>query len=55
VAPTGFSLSDIRYSAGLSATWLSPIGALSVSVAYPFNEQDGDETEVFQFGIGQTF
>jgi len=55
VAPTGFSLSDIRYSAGLSATWLSPIGALSVSVAYPLNEQDGDKTQAFQFGIGQAF
>jgi outer membrane protein insertion porin family len=55
VAPTGFSLSDMRYSAGLSAVWLSPVGALSVSVAYPLNEKEGDETEVFQFGIGQTF
>jgi outer membrane protein insertion porin family len=55
VAPTGFSLSDIRYSAGLSATWLSPIGALSVSVAYPFNEKERDETQIFQFGIGQAF
>lgn len=55
VAPTGFSLSDIRYSAGLSVSWLSPIGALSASVAYPFNEKDGDDTQVFQFGIGQTF
>ncbi len=55
VAPTGFSLGDMRYSAGLSATWLSPLGALKVSVAYPFNEQDGDETEIFQFGFGQAF
>lgn len=55
VAPTGFSLSDIRYSAGLSATWLSPIGALSVSLAYPINEKEGDDTQMFQFGIGQAF
>jgi outer membrane protein insertion porin family len=55
VSPTGFSLSDIRYSAGLSATWLSPIGALSVSLAYPFNEKEGDDTQVFQFGFGQAF
>jgi outer membrane protein insertion porin family len=55
VAPTGVSLSDLRYSAGLSAIWLSPVGALSVSVAYPLNEKEGDDTEVFQFGIGQTF
>ncbi len=55
VAPTGFSLSDIRYSAGLSVTWLSPIGALSASLAYPINPKDGDDTQTFQFGIGQTF
>ncbi|MBN2885206.1 MAG: outer membrane protein assembly factor BamA, partial [Chromatiaceae bacterium] len=48
-------LGDLRYSAGLSLTWLSPIGALSVSLAYPLNEEDGDETQVFQFGFGQAF
>ena len=55
IAPTGFELSDLRYSTGLSATWLSPIGALSVSLAFPLNEEDGDDTQAFQFGIGQTF
>ncbi|MEA3278687.1 MAG: outer membrane protein assembly factor BamA [Pseudomonadota bacterium] len=55
VAPTGFSLSDLRYSAGLSLTWLSPVGAISASVAYPFNEKDDDDTQIFQFGFGQTF
>lgn len=52
---TGFDLGDLRYSTGLSVTWLSPVGALSVSLAYPLNEKDGDETQVFQFGFGQTF
>ncbi|EXJ15022.1 outer membrane protein assembly factor BamA [Imhoffiella purpurea] len=52
---TGFDLGDLRYSTGLSATWLSPVGALSVSLAFPLNEEDGDETQVFQFGFGQTF
>ncbi len=55
IEPTGFDLGELRYSAGLSATWLSPIGALSISLAYPLNEEEGDETQVFQFGIGQTF
>jgi len=55
VAPTGFDLSEIRYSAGLSASWLSPVGALTVSVAYPLNAEDEDDTQVFQFGFGQTF
>ncbi|WP_374233493.1 MULTISPECIES: outer membrane protein assembly factor BamA [unclassified Thiocapsa] len=55
IEPTGFDIGDLRYSTGLSATWLSPIGALSISLAAPLNEEEGDETQVFQFGIGQTF
>jgi len=55
VAPTGFDLGDLRYSTGLSATWLSPVGALTVSYAFPLNAEDGDDTQVFQFGLGQTF
>jgi outer membrane protein insertion porin family len=53
--PIGFSLGDLRYSAGLSVAWLSPLGALSVSLAYPINPQHGDQTQVFQFGFGQVF
>jgi outer membrane protein insertion porin family len=55
VDPTGFEIGDLRYATGLSATWLSPVGALSVSLAFPLNEKDGDDTQAFQFGIGQTF
>ena len=51
----GFDIGDLRYSAGLSASWLSPLGALTVSLAYPFNDQDGDRVENFQFSLGQTF
>lgn len=55
VTPTGFDLGELRYSAGLAVTWLSPVGPLSVSVAYPFNEKDGDQTQIFQFNIGRAF
>lgn len=55
IQPTGFDIGDLRYSTGVSATWLSPIGALSISLAAPLNEEEGDETQVFQFGFGQTF
>lgn len=51
----GFDIGDLRYSAGLSASWLSPLGALTVSLAYPFNDKDGDRVENFQFSLGQTF
>jgi outer membrane protein insertion porin family len=56
ISPSGdFDLGDLRYSTGLSVVWLSPVGALSVSVAYPLNDEDDDDTQIFQFGFGQTF
>lgn len=45
-------LGDLRYSFGVSAKWLSPFGALSVSLAKPLNDEDGDELEAFQFSFG---
>jgi outer membrane protein insertion porin family len=50
-----FETSLLRYSTGISAVWLSPFGAVTVSVAKPFNEQADDETESFQFSLGSTF
>lgn len=50
-----FQLSDLRYSAGMGASWLSPLGALTVSFAFPLNKQSGDETQAFQFNFGTTF
>ena len=47
--------SDFRYSAGLSGEWLSPFGALAVSVAHPFNPQASDLTQSFQFTFGSGF
>ena len=55
VTPTGFDLGELRYSTGLSFAWLSPIGALSLSVAYPLNKKELDEEQVFQFSFGQAF
>jgi outer membrane protein insertion porin family len=49
------SLSDFRYSAGISGRWLSPFGALSVSAAVPFNDSGSDEVQMFQFNFGQGF
>lgn len=49
------STSDLRYSTGLSAAWISPIGPLKFSYAVPLNKQDEDKTESFQFQLGTTF
>ncbi|MCP5151224.1 MAG: outer membrane protein assembly factor BamA [Chromatiales bacterium] len=48
-------LGELRYSAGVSAFWLSPLGPLTASVALPLNDKSGDDTQVFQFTIGTSF
>ncbi len=50
-----FEVDLLRYSAGISAIWISPFGAMTASIAKPFNEQDDDITESFQFSLGSTF
>ena len=51
----GFSVSQMRYSTGLSGEWLSPFGALSVSAAVPLNSEPTDQKQSFQFNFGQNF
>lgn len=46
---------EIRYSAGVGLTWLSPLGALTFSLAKPLNERSGDRTQTFQFSLGTLF
>ena len=47
-----FELGELRYSAGLAIKWLSPFGALAVSVAVPFNKGSNDDPKPFQFTFG---
>jgi len=51
----GFDLGNLRYSVGVGFTWITMIGPLSLSYAYPLNKKDGDETQSIQFEIGRTF
>lgn len=51
----GVELDQLRWSAGLGLTWLSPIGPLDFSIAKALNADADDDTEFFQFSIGQTF
>jgi len=48
--PDGF-----RYSSGIGFSWLSPVGALTLSYAIPLKTDDQDEKEEFQFSFGQSF
>ncbi|MDH5435903.1 MAG: outer membrane protein assembly factor BamA [Gammaproteobacteria bacterium] len=50
-----FDIGQLRYSTGVSATWLSPFGALTFSLAETLNDEAGDETEFFQFQLGTSF
>lgn len=51
---TNFDLGEIRYSAGISLTYLSPFGPLTFYVAKPFGK-DGDDTKTFDFTVGTGF
>ena len=57
---------NMKYSTGLSGEWMSPFGALSVSIAQPLNFSNlvqgengktstGDQKQIFQFNFGQNF
>ncbi|MGL6033648.1 MAG: BamA/TamA family outer membrane protein, partial [Acinetobacter johnsonii] len=48
-------LDNMRYSVGVGFTWITMIGPLSLSYAYPLNDKEGDETKNIQFEIGRTF
>ena len=50
-----FDADEIRYAAGVGLTWLTAIGPLSFNLARPLNRKSGDDTEVFQFSLGQVF
>lgn len=51
----GFDFSNMRYSVGAGVTWITMIGPISLSYAFPLNDKTGDETKTFQFEIGRTF
>ena len=46
---------ELRTSAGVAMKWLSPLGPLTMSFAYPLNDESIDETQPFQFSVGATF
>lgn len=50
-----FDTGDFRYSAGIGAIWLSPLGAMTFSYAVPLKTKSADEVEPFQFTFGTSF
>jgi outer membrane protein insertion porin family len=48
-------LGDLRYSVGIGIAWISPLGPLKLSYAYPLNDKPTDRLQRFQFQIGTGF
>jgi len=57
----GFDYDNLKKSVGVGVEWLAPLGLLRFSYAMPLNDDVltdryyGDETEGFQFSIGNAF
>ncbi len=47
--------SRYRVSTGLSVQWISPMGPMVISFAYPLRKEDDDETKRISFNISNTF
>jgi outer membrane protein insertion porin family len=51
----------LKHSTGIAVQWLAPLGVFRFSYALPLNAYKGDfntypdETEEFQFSVGQAF
>ena len=52
---SGVDWSLVRYSAGIGIAWISPMGPLRLSYAYPLNSEPWDRIQRFQFQIGAGF
>jgi outer membrane protein insertion porin family len=46
---------ELRFSAGLGVSWISPVGPLKLSYAWALNDKPGDRIERFQFQMGTGF
>ena len=50
-----FDIDEFRGSYGVAFVWLSPVGPLTFSLAYPYNDEPEDSKQEFQFTIGSIF
>ena len=48
-------LNDLRYAWGFGVAWISPLGPLKFSIAFPISDKPEDKTQRFQFQIGTGF
>jgi len=50
-----WDLGDMRVSAGLGLSWISPLGPLRIAIAQPVRKFAGDKIQKLQFQIGTSF
>ena len=50
-----FDFDTLRYSTGIAAIWLSPVGPLTMSFSKPIRALQNDETQGFQLTFGTSF
>ncbi len=54
--PGDFQFSELRTSAGISASWFTPfLGLLQLSYSFPLNKKPTDEVDRFQISFGSGF
>ena len=53
--PGDFRINDLRYSAGIGVTWLTPLGAIRLSWAKPLNPKPQDILSYFQFTLASYY
>lgn len=46
---------EVRFSVGIGFQWITAVGPLAFSLAQPLNDKSGDDTQIFQFSLGQSF
>ena len=46
---------ELRYSVGAALTWISPMGPIKLSYAYPLKKKSTDQVQRFQFQLGTVF
>ena len=51
----GLKNGELRYTAGVSLTWITSMAPLSFSLGFPLNKKPGDDTQLFQFELGGVF
>ncbi len=51
----GYDITKLSAAYGLGMTWISPMGPLTFSISKPFQQNEYDEREAFQFSFGSGF